>query len=331
MTVIAGLATNIGEPAVVIGADRGYIISTEEECIGELLNSLEERPIRVPFSFTMDFLRKRGVDTIEFGMNRKIYISKNGMSTLAHTGINNPTNKNAKKIILEPEEFLQDDELIKKILRPILVSIDNSEELLRAYKQEFSLRERIHQTYIPEIRRLFEIDRVKSTSMEPLSKLVLYEKEFHKVESEYIYATIIELNNESVPMLFDVSPTGAIFRSIYTTNGSGGIDALKCMRKSLGTGPGICGGESKIEIEVDTSRAVEIVTNAIKYSNARHSECKGLEYVILTKNGLETHFSDEQKSFTVYIEKIIKERIKRLNREIKSLNRIQGLYDKHKN
>lgn len=330
MTVIAGLTTNIGEPAVVIGADKGHVIHQKDDCIELLLSILDKNSLKIPLPFILEFLHDTGIDKVTFGMGRKIYISNKNISALAQTGFNDPTAAKARKVLLQPEEFLKDEELLRLILRPIPTSADNTEEYFKTYRQEFDLNARIIRMYVPEIRRIFEIDSVKSKSLKPWFNFMLYDRNFNPTFSEYIYAKVMDTGEGINPILFYVSPTGTIHRVGYTTNGSGGDDALIYMRKRLGTRSNHFGGETDIEIKIDIPKAVDIVAGAINYANKHHIECKGLEYVIVTNNAVETHFSDEQRTYKVGVRKIIDSEIKKQERLLKALHKVRELYIKQK-
>lgn len=325
MTVIAGLETTVGEKAVVLASDRLQILpaSTWVQCLG----LIEKSP---DFDLTPYFkmLEEQNRDRCILTSSRKIEISPDNQRALAHTGIDNQSNRQISELLLETDRFLKNTPFLTTLFFPL--GFPKEEQLLEAYlklyKSSFNLDRSLSEEHIPEIRRIFDIHTAGLNVREfPLLGVVAnWDRNYNPVLSEYLFVKYFR----GKPCLFEITATGAVVPRQYYAKGSGGNYALFHLRDRLGTHDAsfFCQRESGIEREIDLEEAKSIVREAIEYACYHAHSCSGFEYVILRKSGVEPHFSEEEFSYEINIPEMIDERIKRLTGEVKQLKRIKAKY-----
>ncbi len=322
MTVIVGLEAAC-EKGVVIGADRASVNGIKN--LAEHIKYLGKRKEDLPYF--LEFLKINNIDKVILKPCRKIEVSKDEKSLIAHTGINNEALKRAVSLLLNPDEFLQDTDFLKRLLFPFSIPEELQGETLRSYLSSFNLKQRILDTYIPEIRRIFDLAAVEEHELRFNEfRRAYWDRNYNPAFSEFLFSTLFGEDDKATPMLLDVSLTGAVYRREYWANGSGQSYALDYMRKRLKTSPGFFGDESKIKRAVSIDEAVDIVKGAVEYANKRNQFCKGLDYAIATPDGVETHFSDEDITAEIDLRQLISTRISELRREQRLLKKAETRY-----
>lgn len=66
------------------------------------------------------------------------------------------------------------------------------------------------------------------------------------------------------------------------------------------------------------------------YSNEKSDFCGGLDYVVLTKEGIETHFGNKKEFHEINLIELIDKRIKQLSQRIDGLRNLKESYTKIK-
>lgn len=325
MTVIVGLEYQEG---LVLGADRLQVKG--DLYLSQFLRYTQtENPNYLSFAFK--FLQEKGLDKIKFSLGSKIHLSKNQDSVLMHTGTNNDTNKQIYKFLLNPDEFLQDDSFLLQMLFPFEIDPKIAGQVLDDYKNSFNLEKRLKQGYVPEIRRIFDLAVAKKHEVDSeMFKLAWWDRNYHTALSEYLFAKRFQSPESQKIILLDIFLTGALTRRQYYAKGCGGEFALEYMRKRLGTSGFrfIHDSESQIKQAVEKNEAIDIVTNAVKYTNEKSEFCQGLDYAIITPSGIETHFTNNQEGYEIGINSLIDKRINSLKKEITQLKKIKTEYNK---
>ena len=326
MTVIAGVASNYGKKGVVIGSDR--LVSSGDFNIAEYIRYLELDDIFGVSDF-IEYLKKINLDKIKITLRRKIQISKDKQSVLTGTGAINETNKKATQLLLHPKTFLKDNSFLKKMLFPFELPEGVQKKALNHFKSTFDLAKRIREAYSPEIRRIADIQVVQRHEIDvPGFKKSYWDRDYNPRLSEHIMATFMKHKGEQVPLLLDISNTGTIHRCEYYANGAGQEYALEYMRERLGTGKPLITGENQVRKQVTLEEAENVVKEAISHANEKSLLCRGLDYVILTEKGIETHFSDERGEYEINLIALINSRLKNINQEVIYLKKAKKEYQK---
>ena len=325
MTVIVGLETNVGGKAVVIGSDRLQLTQEHAwvKCLG-----LIEKSKSFDLSPYFSLLKKTGRDKVIMSSKRKINISPDEGTLLAHTGVDNKANEQVNEFLLDTKRFLKNSPLLTALFFPIGCPRDDSvlESYLQMYKSSFSLERSLFAGFIPEVRRIFDIHTAGLNVREtPFGILANWDRNYNPVLSEYLFAKLLD----GAPGLFEITATGAVAKRQYFANGAGGMYALEHMRERLGTQDVSLfhPAESKIEKSIGLKDAVEIVSGAVGYACYCNNFCRGFDYVVLRKEGVESHFSDEEFSCELSVSDLIDRRIKRSVREVEQLRRIKNKYE----
>jgi len=324
MTVIAGLETTVGEKAVVIGSDK--LQTTQEHAWVKCLSLIEKSP-DFDLSPYFDFLEETERDKVVLSSTQKIKLSLDSQRVLTHTGVDNKAHEQICEFLLETDRFLQNIPLLTALFFPIGHPIDETllKKYIELYRTSFDFDRNMVAEHIPEVRRIFDIHaaglNVKDTPLGVISK---WDRNYNPVLSEYLFAKELQ----GVPRLFEITTTGAVVYRQYFANGAGGQYALEHLRSMLGTFDAslFCPTESRIKREVDLDEAVRIVRGAIEYADYCNPFCRGFDYVILRKEGVEPHFSDEEFSHELSILDLIENRRQRSIREAEQLQRIKCKY-----
>lgn len=326
MTIIAGLTANEGKRGIVIGSDRARCRGNLE--IATYLKRFEEdRTVRL--SDFIHFLKNNNIDKVKLTLERKIEISKDKSSVLAHTGSINGYDARINQLLLDTRGFLSDEGFVKEMLFPIDQLEEAHEQIFQSYKSSFSLKERIKNGYSPEIRRISDIQVVQKNEINFPSKRISYwDRNYNANLSEYLFVTSWGNNDVLTPVLLDINPTGTIFYCDYCAKGAGETYALEYLRDALGTGNPLISGENRIEKPVTLEEAVNMIKGAIKYANEKSLVCKGLDYVVITETGIEEHFSDEQGTYEIDLAALIKSKLKGLRKETRILEKARKEYIK---
>lgn len=322
MTVIVGLETNVGEKAVVIGSDK--LSLNGEPLIVECIRYIEKDPV-YGLDSCFRFLEEKGLDKVMLKSGRKIEISEDNERALAHTGKDNEAHKQVSNLLLSPGEFLKNDSLLTELLFPLGYPKDLLEQHLKEYRTSFNLDLRLAAQQIPEVRRIFDIHIARLRVLDfKFFKIAYWDRNYHPVLSEYLFAKLFDKE----PKLFDIALTGAVTPRQYFAKGCGAEYALEHMRDKLGTNKGtyFYATETEVKKAIDLEEAVKIAKGAVEYANEKSEFCKGFDYVILRREGIETHFSDKQESYEIDIIGVIDKRIKNREEEISQLKSIKDRY-----
>ncbi len=321
MTVIVGVRTNVGENAVVLAADKLSVHGKDD--LPELVLALEESS-RLPLSTVLEDIQRWGIDRITLKSTRKIRVN-NGRA-LAHTGSTGKTDSKITQFLLDTEAFLQDDACLTELLVHAPLPEELVQKILEGYRANFDFQKRLGEYYLPEVRLLFDRAAVtKEELSEGSRKLAYWNRNYNTALSEYLFvAPFLESLR-----LFDLAITGRMDFQEYSANGCGRTEAYTYLRQELGTHRTIFGGESKVEREISIEDAVALATGAVQYTTSRNPFCRGLDYVIVRKEGIEEHFSDEHIDETVFLPTLIAEKIEKLHREIDRLALARDLYTSH--
>lgn len=126
--------------------------------------------------------------------------------------------------------------------------------------------------------------------------------------------------------MFDIALTGAVTPRQYFAKGCGAGYALEYMRNRLGTSSlqFLYPAETKIKRDINLEEAVRIIKGAVEYANHCSDFCKGFDYIVLRKEGVETHFSDEEFSYEIGLIQLIERRMANLRCEIGQLRKIKS-------
>jgi hypothetical protein len=326
MTVIVGLETTAGKKAVVLGSDRAQI--TKEvywmHCLG-LLDHSSDFDL-APF---FDMLERNKKDKCIIGSTSKIDVSPDNQSALVNTGVLNKAHEQISELLLNTDHFLKNTPLLTELLFPMGRLKDEAllQKYLDLYRSSFSLDRNLALGFVPEIRRIFDIHTagLDVRTLPIFGSIANWDRNYHPVLSEYLFVKRFN----GVPSLFEITVTGAAIQRQYYANGCGRNYALSHLRDRLGT----CDvsllypAESKIKRKVGLEEAIGLVRGAVEYANESVAPfCKGFDYVILTKEGIESHFSDETFSYELNIPQLIERRIRVLNREIKQIRQVRSKY-----
>ncbi len=330
MTVIVGIATQgVKQKAIVLGADRArrngqrqlvetltYLALTEYESIGEFLEFLESLSDDPSYKTTIV-------------LDRKIDVSPDNNSALAHTGNENEAHRRSRDFLLEPQKFLEDYSFLSQLLFPFPVDEGTKRTVIADYQRRFNLDEILLSGKIREIRRIFDLEAVKKYEVIIGGREIeFWDRNYHPGLSEYLIARSINLGEKYKPTLLDLSITGRVCRKPYWTNGSGGRYARKYIRDVLGTHEDFLGdSDTQPQGEINIEKAVDIVGSAVEYANKRDVNCRGFDYVVLTENGIETHFSDEQGEFELDLRELMESRLRKLNMETGKLKELLAAFD----
>ena len=326
MTVIVGVRANKGKDAVVIASDRQQL--GNQPLVDAAINYLQYQS-DYPITSVLDYLSKIGWDKLEFKLGRKISVSDDRRSALAHTGVENDASRVINNLLLNPPKFLKDDSFLVKLFFPLLpffqgLSDDERTAFLEKYKGSFDLKERLIKGYIPEIRRIFDFFAVPQHTIDipQRSPFYYWDRNYNPAFSEFLFAMRLDDNGKVIPGLFDISLTGVATVCTYSTNGAGGDYASSYLKRKLQIRDKfpIDIGEPKRRISQED--AVKIAIGAVEYANNHSPFCKGLDYVIITPEGIETHFSDETGTFKLDLREIIQQRIKAKRRDLRTLARV---------
>lgn len=314
MTVIVGLETNVGEKAVVMGSDKLAVHNDAllRGCIAYLAANPDYSTSNI-----FDFLEKKGRDKIRLNYERKIQVSDN-YGILTHTGSCEESHNQISRLLLKTGDFLGDESLLKELLFPLGYTEELAGKYLGVYKKDFSLDRRLERKQIPEIRRIFDIHTAKLRKYEagPLS-IALWDRNYHPVLSEYLFAKLFQ----EEPKLFEITVTGAVTPRQYFANGCGKIYAFEHMRHCLETSSFnfFYDSETEVKKDIDLETAVKVVKGAIEYASYCSPFCKGFDYAVLTKDKIETHFSEETFSYELDVVELIDRRLNGLKSEQKSI------------
>ncbi len=322
MTVIVGINTSDEDGNIVIASDRASVFGDGDLAMRFLGN--REFITFHGLPTMIEYAKKLGMDKVKLKLSRKIDISEDESTIVAHTGTCNETHRKYLDILLRKGEFLQDEEFLKKLLFPLNISGDTS-KLLEEYKFEFDLNERMRKGYIPEIRRISDLQVVNSDTVDFSGfNFTFYDRNFNSDLSWYLLAT--RENVKESPLLAEVSPTGRISSVNCHSLGCGSKYAMEYLKHELGAeryadGVHLVGG-------ISLDKAVKLATEAVQYANQKDRLCHGLDYVVLNKHGLRTFFSDEEREFEVGLVDLIEDRITALDSELSSLRELKSGYSK---
>jgi len=184
-------------------------------------------------------------------------------------------------------------------------------KLTKFYKNSFKLEKIIKSFYSPEIRRISDLQVVHKKEYNMFnSKMLLYDRNFNTGLSEFLLATIFKFNASSQPVLLDVSATGDINWTKYCINGCGREAAMQYLK-------GV-----DITADLSTDELVDIIKGVINYTNKNNIFCDGIDYAILTKDGAETHFSNEEKSFKISIHSLLEKFSEQLKQDLEVLEEL---------
>lgn len=325
MTVIVGLEASVNDnKAVVIGSDR--LCVNGELLIVESIRHIATDPV-YSLSSCFRFIQERGLDKVKLKFGRKIQISEENKAILAHTGETNQAHEQVSGLLLNPKKFLEQDSLLFELMLPLGSPKDIRQEFLESYKCTFNLDLRLLTRFIPEVKRIFDIHIAKRRELDfEFFKIAYFDRNYHPVLSEYLYTKLFD----GSPKLFDIACTGAVTPRQYYAKGCGAKNALKYLRRRLGTTEVtyLYPAESQIERKVSLTEAIDIVKGAIEHTNEREEFCKGMDYVIFMRDGIEPHFSDEEKTYEIDLPSLINRRIKTLRDETQQLRNIKREYNK---
>jgi len=324
MTVIAGLETTVGENAVVIGLDRLDV--NGEILIAECIRHIASDPT-YSLSSCFRFLEEKGLDRLKLKLGRKIEFSQKNNSAIAHTGVKNDAHDQVSKLLLDPKEFLKQDSFLADLLFPLGCPRELKREFIEAYRKSFNLDLRLLARFIPEVKRIFDINLAKRNEFDfKFFKIAYWDVNYNPELSEYLFAKLF--GEDKQPKLFDVTYTGAALPRQYYAKGCGRTHALEYMRKRLGTQEGtfFYPAESQIENKVCLEEAIDIVKGAITHAGEKNDFCKGCDYLVLTKERMTTYFSDEKGTYEIDLLDLIDRRIKSIRDEIEQLASIRKRY-----
>lgn len=116
MTVIIGVRTTIGEPAVVLASDRLSVRGKHD--LPEFMLAWEERS-KLELSFILSHLQHIDMDKIQLRSTRKI--RTNQTRALAHTGSIGYADEKIAQLLLDRETFFTDKAYLQEILFPFLL------------------------------------------------------------------------------------------------------------------------------------------------------------------------------------------------------------------
>ena len=219
------------------------------------------------------------------------------------------------------------------------------DSLWNEYFAKFSLIERLLAGYVPEIREIVNVRNREELRRNGLINAdnPYFEKPRWEENGAYLFATGAKVPGNELDFLsFDKSPLEEKFLVFpirswglsrraqpFSAFGSGGQFALEFLNKELGIDPnGLANYEIIPNLEIDSERAVKLATKAVEYANQRDSIfCGGLDYAILTKDGVDKHFSDEETSGTIDMTNVIKANITALEQELLKLKKINYALD----
>ncbi|MFH0869816.1 MAG: hypothetical protein V1866_02055 [archaeon] len=326
MTVIVGLASNHKEPGIVIGADK---VSTGGLGVGiasAFRYIAEDGDWAIPS--LIDLLKKNKFDKAKLSSSRKISISKRNQCAVAYTGTINKAHDKIHQLFLNPVSFLKDEDFLKEMLLPFQTSENLSRDVVHEYISSFDMQKRLREGYLPEVRRIFDMFVVQRHEINhPNLRITYYDRNYNSHIGELLVGKVLECEGKMTPLLLDVALTGMVYRVKYHANGYGRREAFESLRKSLGTRENFFGEETEIKKKITLSDAVEIVIQAIEYSNEKNPICQGLDYVIVTPDGIEPHFSRRINPVKMDIGTLIDERLVSIKKEAEVLRHAKQIYD----
>ncbi|MFH1398534.1 MAG: hypothetical protein ABIG95_00290 [Candidatus Woesearchaeota archaeon] len=299
MTIIVGIKTTVGEN-VVIGADKCSRFGSDN--VVEMIECLMERGYSLLSA--VDSLRN---NKVMLSSKRKIILAKDGLSVVAFTGHDNGHRKKVLALLLSPDEFAQDRTFIREMLSPFN---DSTEGDVDSYLRRFDLRKRVLSGDIPEVRRISDMYMAR-----PGSHFV---NNYHPELSECVWG----VRFGSGPQLFNITETGLAYTGNYCVIGSGSPYALEYLTQqglANNTPVGV------ITQQITVEDAVAIVSGAVEYANRKCIYCRGFEYVVLSGQGIEPHWSEEEWSFKVPLRDLVQKELARLRQQQDLLGRVNDI------
>ncbi|MBR9676684.1 hypothetical protein GOV04_00910 [Candidatus Woesearchaeota archaeon] len=326
MTVIVGVETNTEPRAVVIGTDRLQIQGYSS--IAGILQYLVYDDADFGIDDILWFAKKHGFDKAKTSLGRKLQISHGLPAILAQTGTDNESHKKISQLLLCPKDFLADDEYLKKLFFPVETPDEETmKRLINDYRSSFDLPQRLSDQLVPELKRMVDLQVVQKKDFSVgQNSYTLWDRNFNTELCEYLYGLVMRPGGIAQPQLGEVSVTGTIHRAEYSANGAGKNFALEHLREKFGTQSPIDDIESFVNRPITLDEAVEAVRGAILHANEKSIFCEGLDFAILTVDGVRTYFDDVQKDGAIDLAQLLEQKISRLKNHTKRLEKAKEEY-----
>jgi len=323
MTVIVGVATKgTDDNAVVLGTDRAKFIGNDElvDSLIYLIRDDESFP-----HYIERLIEKKIAGQAKIKLDRKLFVSDDGKSALAHTGRDNDAHKRCLDLLLNPEKFLEDQQFLAQMLFPLEGDQYSKRDEIARYRDNFNLDVRLRVFKIPEMRRIFDMASVEELKLVfKDGPMTFWEKNYHPALSSYLLVRPSPWSRKNdKPKFFSVTYTGSLHGAIYAAKGCGSEYALQYIRKVLGT-KNVFGSEGTPEGPIDLEKAVSLVRAGVAEANSKSVYCHGFDYVIVRKDGVEENFSDEQGEYELDLRTLVEEKLEELRDNVKILNRIKA-------
>jgi len=299
MTIIVGTTFNEGEKGVVIATDKNNV---KKYLAGRFIQTLKELDRKTMMGFLRDTIALGYKNAASIVQSRKIEIAPAGNALIAHTGTTGETHERITQLLLSPGEFLENTDLLMQMLNPLRLPPEAMEEVLDNYRTTFDLERRLHQLYLPEVRRLGDIGQAKTATFKDVT---LCDPERSGEINRYLLGRVDSIKG---PVLTVISETGRAVPAGWSAQGSGEKPAREYIEERFEGKKGVNRDEA-----IDTAR------KAVLEANRKVFVCEGLDYCVLTDRGVEEHFASPGESYTVGLGKAVQLEMKAMARQLKQL------------
>ncbi len=347
MTIIVGVETTVKPYASVIAADTLTFGGFGYHMVLGLVNMVASETRKDLIDVYLGEIEKN----IPLSRDHKIYVSSNQRSLLAYSGTKDNFFESVKGFLFEGPTYLETLYSYSGGGNPLLDIIsdfcyrrdnlqrvegnafteETQDKLLKEYLKTFSLEKRLLSGFVPEIPRIAAIMNREHLGVNygVNADSHWYDKPRLDVsEGVYLFSTIVNTKKGKRPLVFPIRSWGVSRRvTPFSTHGSGRVHAWRYLSHELGLK--LLYDEIDWEdnrLKINRERAIELACGAVKAASNNDPLIDGLDYVVLTEDGVEKHFSDgEQKTMSIDVRQALLEDIENLGNEYNLAVRVARL------
>ena len=307
MTVIVGIEAGEEHEAVVIATDRCCVEGFDIiDLIYDHSYGLDRRKLKKELSNIGE--------GIKYHLKTKIQCSKDKKVLLTYTGMENDETRLVSEYLLNPQAFLERTEIVKKIISPIIKDGNLIDPLVKFYREMFPITE---DAVDPTIQMLNFLRAVgdKSVTEDKLARFIQapflpIPEDFYDQYSLFLLGRVERADETQWARLYELTRAGHLKDEPLFTNGSGGDIAMKYIKDNFPYN--IFLNRVSLKRIPSIEEAVSLATGAVKKACDEDVFCKGLNYAILSANGLEVYLDENQESGYISYEEIFEDRLKRI-------------------